>query len=125
MLCSVQRNRGLPSNLHLSDVAAAVYANLPQQQEQLAAMKRKAAVTSTRLKWQTKRPQTYAGDLALTAHQRSIKSFVQSILDDLIASAMSHIAMRPTKQQVAVEIAEWKAGKPAALQAISRHLGDG
>src|SRR5689334_11357730 len=55
MICSDQRVRGLPSNLHLSDVAAAIYATLPQQQEQLAAIKRRAAVTSTRLKWQTKR----------------------------------------------------------------------
>lgn len=49
---------------------------------------------------------------------------LQSIIDDMLSAAMSHIAMRPTKQQVAVEVAEWKARKPAALQAISRHVGD-
>jgi hypothetical protein len=132
--CSVQRQRGQRSSLQLSDVAAAVYAGMPQQQEQLASIRRKAAVTSTRLHWQVRdtmlavfsnylysvqaavaaecwqlnrascqqmcvqsvllhvasansdvllcglqvvRPRTYAGDLALTAHQRSIKGLAQ------------------------------------------------
>jgi hypothetical protein len=136
---------------------------------------------------QVVRPRTYAGDLALTAHQRSIKGLaqvrqgvsfgvfsapnkvatllsspmhtarqylgatnccwlavmqlklcnanptaafylllacLQGIIDDLLNSALAHIAMRPTKQQVAVEVAEWKAARPAALAGISRHVAD-
>ncbi|KAF6259108.1 hypothetical protein COO60DRAFT_1700968 [Scenedesmus sp. NREL 46B-D3] len=121
---SVQRQRGQRSSLQLSDVAAAVWAGLPQQQEQLASIRRRAAITSTRLRWQVVRPRTYAGDLALTAHQRSIKGLAQGIIDELLNAALAHIAMRPTKQQVLVEVAEWKAARPAALAGISRHTAD-
>ncbi|WIA28042.1 hypothetical protein OEZ86_010628 [Tetradesmus obliquus] len=121
---SVQRQRGQRSSLQLSDVAAAVQAGMPQQQEQLASIRRRVAVTSTRLRWQVVRPQTYAGDLALTAHQRSIKGLAQSIIEELLDAALAHIAMRPTKQQVAVEMAEWRAARPAALAGISRHVAD-
>ncbi|WIA07976.1 hypothetical protein OEZ85_007449 [Tetradesmus obliquus] len=99
-------------------------AGMPQQQKQLASIRRRAAVTSTRLRWQVVRPQTYAGDLALTAHQRSIKGLAQSIIEELLDAALAHIAMRPTKQQVAVEMAEWRAARPAALAGISRHVAD-
>jgi hypothetical protein len=50
----VQRQQGQRSSLQLSDVAAAVWAGMPQQQEQLASIKRRAAVTSTRLRWQVR-----------------------------------------------------------------------
>jgi hypothetical protein len=49
---------------------------------------------------------------------------LQSIIHDLLNAALAHIAMRPTKQQVAVEVAEWKAARPAALAGISRHVAD-
>jgi hypothetical protein len=42
----------------------------------------------------------------------------------VLNAALTHIAMRPTKQQVAVEMAEWKAARPAALAGISRHVAD-
>jgi hypothetical protein len=51
--------------------------------------------------------------------------FWQAILNSIINSVMGHIAMRPSRPQVAVEVAEWQAKRPAALAAISRHLGDG
>lgn len=61
------------------------------------------------------------------SHFSGVPAYVfplQSVIDELVSSALAHVAMRPTKQQVAVEVAEWKARKPAALQAISRHVGD-
>lgn len=48
----------------------------------------------------------------------------QSIIEELLDAALAHIAMRPTKQQVAVEMAEWRAARPAALAGISRHVAD-
>jgi hypothetical protein len=49
----------------------------------------------------------------------------QEIIADLIESALGHVSMRPSKAVVDLELAEWKAGQPAALAAISRHLADG
>lgn len=38
---------------------------------------------------------------------------------------MTRVAMRPTRQQVAKEVAEWRATQHEALMAIGRHLTDG
>eukprot|EP00775_Hariotina_reticulata_P006861 gene6859-7077_t len=120
---SMLRQRGQQSAFELQDVAAAAHAALPLQQHHLTGLRRVAAVTNSRLQWQTQRPKTY--DLALTSQQRNIRGLAQVILNDIINAVLGHIAMRPSKQQVAVEVAEWQAKRPAALAAISRHLGDG
>jgi hypothetical protein len=58
-------------------VAASLAQDLPQQQEQLALLKRVSAYTSARLRATAERPSTYAGQLALTAQQRNIRGLAQ------------------------------------------------
>lgn len=50
---------------------------------------------------------------------------LQELVDELIASALVHVAMRPSRAVVDLELAEWGVGQPAALAAISRHITDG
>jgi hypothetical protein len=52
-------------------------------------------------------------------------AWLQGILDDILEAAMYRVAMRPTRQQVAKEVAEWRAAQNDALMAIGRHLTDG
>jgi hypothetical protein len=49
----------------------------------------------------------------------------QSIIDGLVSAALARVAMRPSRAQVALEAAEWRARRPAALAGISRHAADG
>ncbi len=49
---------------------------------------------------------------------------IQSILDGIIESAMHHVDMRPTREQVGREVAEWRHSRLDALVTITRHLGD-
>jgi hypothetical protein len=59
-----------------------------------------------------------------TSANCATRAGLQSIIDDVLNAALTHIAMRPTKQQVSVDMAEWNAARPAALAGISRHVAD-
>lgn len=71
--CRNQRYCGRRNPFPLEAVAASLSASLPQQQEQLALLRRVSAYTSARLAAQAARPSTYAGELALTPQQRNIR----------------------------------------------------
>lgn len=47
------------------------------------------------------------------------------MIDELIASALSRVSMRPSQAVVDLELAEWRVGRPAALAAVSRQVADG
>lgn len=51
-------------------------------QAHLAALKRVHAVASKQLESQQQRPSTYAGELSLTAQQRSLKGAMQVTVPD-------------------------------------------
>lgn len=72
-VCRNQRQCGRRNPISLETVAASLAQSLPQQQEQLALLKRVSAYTSAQLMAQTVRPSTYCGELALTPQQRSIR----------------------------------------------------
>jgi hypothetical protein len=58
----------------LDVLSAALATDLPQQQQQLALLRRVAAFTSAQLGWQTACPVTDAGERQLTPQQRSAKA---------------------------------------------------
>jgi len=94
------------------------------QQARLVQLKRVHAVAAKQLECQQRRPTTYAGELAMTAQQRTVKKAMQALVYQLIDGAMHHVAMRPTREQVAREAAEWQVGRHEALAMISRHIGE-
>lgn len=67
-------NAGAPApGRSLDELAAAARSGLPEQQARLAKLRRAHAVAAKRLEWAQRRPATYAGELAMTAHQRSVR----------------------------------------------------
>ncbi|KAG2500495.1 hypothetical protein HYH03_001274 [Edaphochlamys debaryana] len=47
------------------------------------------------------------------------------LVHDLLPEVMGRIAHRPSKAQVAQEVAAWRAARPGDLLAVSRHLAEG
>ncbi|GIL86352.1 hypothetical protein Vretifemale_14656, partial [Volvox reticuliferus] len=45
--------------------------------------------------------------------------------DDMLDRAMSRLAFRPSREQVAAEVAAWRAAEPGALASVARHLAEG
>jgi hypothetical protein len=64
----------------LPAIATALAAQLPAQQASLTLARRRAAVLGARLRRWGARPCTYAGDLALTPQQRSLRGMAQVLL---------------------------------------------
>lgn len=48
----------------------------------------------------------------------------QGIIYAIIDRALHHVAMRPTQEQVAREVAEWNVNRHESLMMISRHMGE-
>jgi hypothetical protein len=74
--CRNQRHCGRHNPIPLEAVAASLSHSLPQQQHELALLRRVAAYTNAQLHAATVRPATYAGELALTQQQRSNRAMV-------------------------------------------------
>jgi hypothetical protein len=83
--------------------------------------------TAALLEWPS-RNQVWVHDAVpsfATQTSTCLQMFLQEVIDDLISSVLSHVSKRPSQAVVDLELAEWRAGQPAALAAISRHLADG
>jgi len=63
--------------------------------------------------------------LLILVHCSAVTLALQAVIDELIASALSRVSMRPSQAVVDLELAEWRVGRPAALAAVSRQVADG
>lgn len=72
----------------LDELVGAVQTSLPEQQAELAALKRKHAMIKSQVDAQVYRPSTYAGELALTSNQRTLKGFMQ--VSDIRVASQTH-----------------------------------
>ena len=72
----------------------------------------------------TQNPKTYEDKPKSHLFVFFLCSYVQGLVWELVEGALLRVSMRPTEDQVVREVAEWQAGKEAALVSMSRQLAD-
>ncbi|KAG1658961.1 hypothetical protein FOA52_004377 [Chlamydomonas sp. UWO 241] len=119
---------GGPQKPTLDKLVKAIKHDLPEQEQAIHELRMKKAVFASRLEWaKQRRPDSqmrHEIGMGFTAKARQMKEVCGQLVTDIIDLAMKRIEMRPTAEQVAAEVHQWRVSKLPALMGIARHLAD-
>ncbi|GIL53806.1 hypothetical protein Vafri_9442, partial [Volvox africanus] len=130
----------IATNVRLDDLVSALRHDLPAQEVALQSLKTRRGISAVRLGWARRRGSGAEDDdddeeeksgprrrplLLLDVRGRELRRMSLEIIEEVLDRVMSRLAFRPSREQVAAEVAAWRAAEPGALASVARHLAEG